>query len=365
MQYLAYISFAFLAFQLCNALVNYLFCQKIHQTSLPGNEQISVLIPARNEEENIGALLNDIGKIKNPHLEILVFDDQSTDRTAQKVQACARANANIQLIQSKGLPSGWLGKNHACYQLARKAKGRYLLFIDADVRLQGNIVTDAINYLRQYHLGLLSIFPTQIQKTVGEKLTVPIMNYILLTLLPLICVRTSPFKSHAAANGQFMLFDADTYRKVQPHELFRHSPVEDLSISRHLKKQKIKTACLTGEKRVKCRMYKSYNQAFQGFSKNVLMFFGNKPLFAFLFWTFAAFGFLPVLLCQPQHLLLYMAGMLLVLSTYSITGKQNVLYNILFFPLHLVFLLNIIVKNMALNKQQQFTWKGRNIYSSY
>ena len=363
MQYLAYISIGFLAFQLINVLLNFIFHQKIKKATLPLNEQISILIPARNEEHNIRFLLDDLQKMKNSTFEIIIFDDQSTDNTASIVQEYANIDKRIKLVQSDKLPNDWLGKNHACYQLAQLAKGNYYLFVDADVRLHGSIIEDAVSFLKKHKLGLLSVFPTQIQKSLGEKLSVPVMNYILLTLLPLIFVRLSPFSSHAAANGQFMLFNAFTYKKNQPHIVFKSSPVEDIAISRYFKKQKIKIACVTGEKRIKCRMYKSYNEARNGFTKNVFMFFGNQPVLAFLFLMFATLGFIPVLISQPNNLPIYFIVIIFIQIVYSITSNQGVLLNVLLFPAQLLFLFQVMIKSVFIKKHKQYTWKGRNIYS--
>ena len=361
MHYLAYISLAFLAMQFVNVLLNFIFSQKIKNSATQNDDLISVLIPARNEEENIGPLLQSLSEMKNTRLEILVFDDESTDLTSTIVAEYSKINPAIKLLKSEGLPSGWLGKNHACFRLAEKATGAYYLFIDADVKLQGGIITDTVSYLKKYRLGLLSIFPTQLLQTVGEKLTVPVMNYILLTLLPLIFVRISPFSSHSAANGQFMLFDASVYRKFQPHRHFKSSAVEDISISRFFKKKKIKIACITGEKRVECRMYTSYEAALNGFTKNVFMFFGNNPIIAFVFWTLSTLGFMPVIIWKWQYFPVYLLLVLLIQLIYSAAGRQNPLTNTAFFPLQLGFLLQVMVKSLSLKKQKQSTWKGRNI----
>ncbi|PIE88061.1 MAG: glycosyl transferase, partial [Bacteroidetes bacterium] len=306
-RYLAYLSIGFISFQFLNVLLNLLFRQRIGKTVSPSDEMVSVLIPARDEAHNIGFLLDDLSKIRGTNLEIIIFDDQSTDDTCAVVERHASSDPRIQLIRSEStLPEGWLGKNHACYQLAKQAKGSYYLFIDADVRIEGNIISDALAYLKKHQLGLLSIFPVQILKSRGEKITVPMMNYILLTLLPLIFVRVSPFPSHSAANGQFMFFDALTYRKTQPHKHLKSSHVEDIAIARYFKKQRIKIACTTHEERIQCRMYQSYGEALSGFSKNIIMFFGNKRLLALLFALFTALGFLPVLMALPTIFPLYL-----------------------------------------------------------
>lgn len=363
MQYLVYISFGFFGFQLLNVLINFIFRQTIEKTEIQNNELISVLIPARNEENAIGFLLEALYKTKNDNIEILICNDHSTDNTEEIVRKYIKTDSRIKMIQSDSLPNGWLGKNHACYQLAKQAKGRYFLFLDADVVISGNIIADAVAYAKKYNLGLLSVFPKQIQLTTGEKQTVPVMNYILLTLLPLIFVKVSPFKSHAAANGQFMLFDSETYCKLKPHEQFKNSAVEDIAISRFYKNQKIKTACLIGEERIQCRMYNSYNSALNGFSKNIFMFFGDAPAVAFLFWIFGTLGIVPIILYNIHLVFPYLLGVLLIQILYALTCKQNVLSTVLFFPANMFFMLQVMMKALMVKKQKNYTWKGRNIYS--
>ncbi len=352
-----------MALQLINVVLNAIFRQRITSSNLQNNEQISVLIPARNEERNISLLLSDLLKTKAPNIEIIVFDDESTDHTNSVINNFAEQDKRISFIKSDGLPKGWLGKNHACYQLAQKANGQYFLFLDADVRIDSYVIPEAVSYLKKHNLQLLSVFPTQIQKTFGEKISVPLMNYILLTLLPLIFVRVSPFASHVAANGQFMLFNAAAYKKMQPHKLFKDCAVEDIAIARFLKKQNSKIACLTGERRIRCRMYTSYQEAINGFSKNVFMFFGNMPVLAFLFLVFSALGFLPVLFALPQYLVYYFVTLILILTLYSSISKQNIVFNIVLFPLQLLFFIRIIGKAILTRKYKKLDWKGRNIYS--
>ena len=343
-------------------LVNFIFRQTIAKTVVQNNGLISVLIPARNEESTIACLLDALQKMKNSNIEILVCNDHSTDNTEQIISQYAIIDKRIRLIQSDILPNGWLGKNHACYQLAKQAKGSFMLFVDADVALSGNIVADAVAYAKRYKLGLLSVFPKQILLTSGEKQTVPLMNYILLTLLPLIFVRVSPFKSHAAANGQFMLFEAETYKKMQPHHQFKQSAVEDIAISRFYKNNKIKTACLIGEERIKCRMYNSYSYALNGFSKNIFMFFGDAPVVAFLFWAFGILGIVPVVLYNIHLFFPYLLGVLLIQVLYAITCKQSVITTILYYPANMFFMLQVMIKALMVKKQKNYTWKGRNIY---
>ena len=313
------------------AAVNFIFRPALPKGKLSSNDFVSVLIPARNEENNIGNILNDLLHQDYKNIEILVFNDQSTDRTADIVITHAKQDPRIKLISSDGLPDGWLGKNFACYSLANNAKGAYFLFLDADVRISNDIIINAISYSARYELGLVSIFPRQIIRTTGEKVTVPVMNYILLSLLPLILVRKSKRASFAAANGQFMFFNSIVYKLFDPHEIMKHNKVEDIAISRFLKTKNIKVACLVGDHTIQCRMYKGFHEAVNGFSKNVTAFFGNSFMVALLFWLVTTFGFLFVLFAMPfvffvSYIIVYFATRILT----SVVSKQNVVDNILF-----------------------------------
>jgi len=362
MIYLAYIAIGFIGLQLINILANFVFRQKISKVTPPAEVPVSVLIPVRNEEKNIAFLLSDLIKLENYPLEIIVFDDESTDNTVRITEEFSRKDQRIKVIRSEGLPAGWLGKNHACYQLAQNARGQYLLFLDADVRIDASVIPDAIAYMKRYRLQLMSVFPTQILATFGEKASVPVMNYILLTLLPLILVRVSTYPAHAAANGQFMLFEAESYQRLQPHYVFRNSAVEDIAIARFFKKKQLKVACLTGEKRIKCRMYDSYAAAIKGFSKNVITFFGGISLLGFLFWLFSALGFMPVLIALPEYTQLYFIVLAIIIILYAYLSRQNILMHLILYPLHMVFLFTVLLKAVFYKKNKELLWKERNIY---
>ncbi len=363
MIYLIYILLIISFMFLVNATINLLFSQKLKKGNKDPLKLVSILIPARNEEKNIAILLDSIQKLEYKNIEILVFDDQSTDNTGKIVSELSEAYPNIRLISSPGLQKGWLGKNFACHSLANEAKGDYFLFVDADVILEKGIVNDSVELCERDGIGLLSIFPKQVMPTYGEKITVPIMNYILLTLLPLILVRYSPFASHSAANGQFMFFRADYYSRQKPHEFFKDSPVEDIKIARLFKKKKIKTVCLGYDNRVLCRMYKNYSEALNGFSKNVFMFFGGNSFLSILYWATTTLGFLPMLFVNIKFLLLYIPIIIVTRAIVSLASGQNAATNLLLMPLQQLFLLHVIIIALINSKKKTHTWKERNIYS--
>lgn len=365
MVYLAYFIISFSIIQLLVSLVNLLFQSKIVKSTFKVSNRslslVSVLIPARNEEKHIANLLLDLQQQAYSNIEILVFNDLSTDRTTEIVEQFRKNDSRIKLINSKGLPDGWLGKNFGCYSMAVQAKGDFLLFLDADVRINSDIIVNTKAQLKAQKLGLLTIFPKQIMISLGERITVPNMNYILLSLLPLVLVRKAKDQSLAAANGQFMLFDSILYKKMEPHKVMKANKVEDIEIARFYKQNNIPVACLVGDDTITCRMYEGFGEGVNGFSKNVISFFGNSFFMAILFWAITTFGFIPVVLALPSFLPIYL---LLVISTrviISVVSNQSIIQNLLLLiPQQLA--LGVFIYQAFTNKiKKQYQWKGRSI----
>ena len=296
------------------------------------------------------------------NIEVIVFNDQSTDRTEEIITEFTKKDARIKLVNSNGLPEGWLGKNYACYSLSKHAKGNLLLFLDADVRISNDIIINTITHSIKHNLGLLSIFPKQIMMTLGERITVPNMNFILLSLLPLILVRKSTYSSLSAANGQFMLFNSTNYFDTNPHELMKADKVEDIEIARYFKNNNIPVACLTGNDTIKCRMYEGYSEAVNGFSKNVINFFGKSFIVATLFWLVTTFGFIPILLSfSPMVSILYLITIIATRVFISIVSRQNILLNLMLVIPQQITMGIFIYKAFINTTKKQYQWKGRNI----
>jgi glycosyltransferase involved in cell wall biosynthesis len=362
MLYIAWFVILFTLLQLLIAFVNFIFRSKLPKGNLGEKPLVSILIPARDEEKNIGNILNDILHQDYFEIEVIVFNDLSSDRTAEIVKEYALPDSRISLLNSDLLPEGWLGKNWACHTLSEAAIGEYLLFLDADVRVGNGLIANAISYAKHFKLALVSIFPKQIIKTFGEKFTVPNMNYILLSLLPLILVRKSGFSSLAAANGQFMLFDSKIYKTYKLHEKMKSKMVEDIEIARYLKNRKNKIACLVGDSSIQCRMYSSFKEAINGFSKNVSAYFGNSVILATLFWLITTFGFLIVLFELPLLFFSgFMVAFILTRIIISIISKQSIKDGLLFLIPQQMSCGLFIFKAFINNNIKSYQWKGRAI----
>jgi hypothetical protein len=360
--YLAYFVIGFTVLQLLVALINLVFREKPESGEISGSPMVSVLIPARNEEKNIPNILCDLQNQAYRNIEVIVFNDMSDDRTAEIVAGFGKEDNRIRIINSTALPEGWTGKNYACHSLADAASGEYFLFIDADVRLSGKIICDMIHMAEKKGLSLISIFPKQMTVSVGEKISVPDMNLILLTLLPLVFVRKLSFPSLSAANGQFMFFRSGEYREIKPHAKLRDDKVEDIGISRLFKRNNLRIACLTGNSTVECRMYTGLCEAIEGFSKNVGAFFGNSLILAFLFWLVTTLGFIPVLVLTPLPLfMLYILLFFMVRILVAIASEQEAVENLLY-CIPMQFILGIFIYKAILNKYSGgYVWKGRKV----
>jgi hypothetical protein len=206
----------------------------------------------------------------------------------------------------------------------------------------------------------MSAFPVQEMKSFGEWLSIPIMNWILVTHLPLISVRKSRIKTLAAANGQFMLFEARNYRAKQYHKLFRSDPVEDIKIISFIKKERLRVETLLSRGQISCRMYNSLPDAVRGFSKNVIDFFGGSVILLLLYIAITGVGFWAVLFYMPlvtfTAYLVVLAGMKVAASHLS---RQPWLPNLLLFPLQQLVFIVLAVNSLYQKLTGRFFWKGR------
>ncbi|MGK0386563.1 MAG: glycerol-3-phosphate acyltransferase PlsY, partial [Patiriisocius sp.] len=323
MIYFCYFLITLLIIRLLIALVNYLsFAYLPKIMSLTTAPNVSILIPARNEEENIGTLLKQLSTFEYSMLEIIVYNDHSTDKTESIVKEWATLKPNIKLLNADVLPQGWLGKNHACHQLSQAATGNILLFLDADVSVGKDLIKRSISHLQKYELHLLSIFPKQIVTSLGEKVSVPLMNWILLSLLPLALIRKSKNEVFSAANGQFMMFKADTYKAIWPHEICKSHKVEDIAIIRLFKQKGLTSDTRLGDSDISCRMYVGLGDAIEGFTKNIFELFGNSILLTITFGFLTTIApFVVYFTMGVWWLTAYIAGVILIRFFVSLASR--------------------------------------------
>ncbi len=240
-----------------------------HASALPA---ISVLIPARDEEAVIEQAVRSVLASRDVSFEVVVMDDHSTDRTIAIVQQLALDDPRVRLVQAPALPSGWNGKQHACWSLAHAAKHDLLCFVDADVRLEPEALTRMTAFLHQSNtapsLALVSGFPHQQTVTWMEWLLLPLIHFVLLGFLPITRMRKSSDPAYAAGCGQFLLARRDAYFACGGHEQIKSTMHDGLLLPRLFRASGFRTDLADLTSLAKCRMYRDARQVWQGLAKN-------------------------------------------------------------------------------------------------
>jgi glycosyltransferase involved in cell wall biosynthesis len=245
---------------------------------------VSVLMPVRNEERHICEALRTI--VRQPGiLEILVYNDHSTDRTADLVSEVAREHPAVRTVPTAPLPAGWYGKPFACYQLAAHARGRWLLFLDADARLTDNAVPAMVEAAEDYRATLISFWPRLEMTTVGEKIFMPLLNFVVFSLFPAPLSFTMDLPSLGLAHGACILADRAAYQRVGGHAQVGTELFEDTALARVWRRFGERSLCVDGQHVVRVRMYETLAALWRGFEKIVFPAFRRVSSFI-LFYIF-------------------------------------------------------------------------------
>jgi chlorobactene glucosyltransferase len=239
---------------------------------------VSVLIPARDEAENIVACLESLQRQDYTNFEILVLDDNSVDETADIVSQMAAKDNRIQLIRGKSLPEDWAGKPFACYQLAKKARGSWLLFVDADTTHASHMLRSVLAIALELKTSLLSGFPRQLATSLPQKLAIPVLYFVILSWLPLWWLQRSRQSKPSLAIGQFLLFPAAEYWRIGGHKAVKSRILEDVWLGIEINRHGGRHLAVDLSPVVSCNMYRSLGAMWEGFIKWVYSVTALSPV---------------------------------------------------------------------------------------
>ena len=228
---------------------------------------ISVLIPARNEEQNIETCLKSIQRQDYPNFEIIVLDDNSIDQTAAIVERLAAKDERIRLLKGQPLPNGWAGKPFACNQLAENARGSWLLFIDADTTSEMHMLRSTLAVAIDLKLSLLSGFPRQMAESLPEKIALPVMYFFLMAWVPLWWLHRAAGRRPSITIGQFLLFRKDEYWRIGGHMAVKDRILEDVWLGVETVHQGGRHIAIDLSTVFNCRMYRDVGAMWEGFVK--------------------------------------------------------------------------------------------------
>jgi glycosyltransferase involved in cell wall biosynthesis len=243
--------------------------------------ELTVIVPARNEEDCLVACLNSLVQQSDQvfalgrNWELIVVDDQSTDRTAE----IARSIPGVTVMRANKMEKGWTGKANAIWTAARRARGRWLLFTDADTVHEPGDLHRAMHEAARYKVGMLSYSPRQIVNGFVQRTLMPLIFCELAVAYPPAKV-SDPNQRIAAANGQFLLVEREAYRRLGGHKAVADRVLEDVELANLAKRRKIGLRFRYAEDAVATQMYRTTSAMIEGWSKNLVLLFNNALFLA-------------------------------------------------------------------------------------
>jgi len=246
---------------------------------------LTVIVPARNEEDCLGACLESLVSQSEEIFELgrdwelVVVDDQSTDGTPRIAKEFAGRFAGVSVEGAGKLEKGWTGKANAVWTAARKARGRWLLFTDADTVHEEGDLRRAIHEAMRHKAGMLSYSPRQVVSGLVQRTLMPLVFCELALAYPPGKV-SDPNQRLAAANGQFLLVEREAYRRVGGHASVADKVLEDVQLAFLAKRRKVGLRFRYAEDAVSTRMYRSTGAMIEGWTKNLALLFDNALVLA-------------------------------------------------------------------------------------
>jgi glycosyltransferase involved in cell wall biosynthesis len=247
--------------------------------------ELTVIVPARNEEQSIGECLRSLVAQSESLFELgrdwelIVVDDHSTDKTAE----IARSFAGVTVVEAAKLEKGWTGKNNAIWTAARKARGRWILFTDADTIHEPGDLHRAIHEASRHKAGVLSYSPRQLVSGIWQRTLMPLVFSELALAYPPAKV-SDPNQRVAAANGQFLLVEREAYRKLGGHPSVKDRVLEDVELAFLAKRRRVGLRFRYAPDALSTRMYRTTGAMIEGWTKNLALLFNNALATALWKW---------------------------------------------------------------------------------
>lgn len=299
---------------------------------------VSIIIPACNEEPTLEPALRSLVRMDYLHREIIVIDDRSTDGTYALMKKLAREFPEIRLEQVSELPPGWLGKNHALYFGAKRARGEILLFTDADVVMAPATLSLAVAFFTREGLDHLSlIWRNEARGGLLNAMVVDALGGLFLLLRPW-NVRNKSSRAFAGI-GAFNMIERSAYQKLGGHAALKMHPIDDIMLGKKVKQQGFVQDCLVGGDFVRVRWYESLEEMSRGLMKNIFALYNYRltyvavVIFGIILMTIA-----PVwgLFLASGTARLFFAGAVLCRFTVFVQNARGIKVSSALFPWSLV-----------------------------
>ena len=342
------------------ALFNF-FTIRIPRNKAAVSTPVTVLLPVRNEQANVGPCVAGLMAQKDvKQLQVIIINDQSTDNTAEVLKAAIGADSRFSVIEADGPRDGWLGKVSALHTGFARSTGEIIICLDADVRLEPDAIARAVNQLQDLSLDFVSPYPRQIAGTFSEKLIQPLLHWSWMSTVILRLAEKVPHRSTAVANGQFFLIRAKALTAIDGFTSVSAKILDDVELARSLITAGFSGVVTEGSGISHTRMYTNFDEIRQGYGKSLHKAFGGAlgAIVASLF--IAATGLAPLLLILDGYFIGWIAYLCIALTRVlsAIRSRSNPLYALLH-PLSAALLLYLIAYSWA--KRGSIQWKGRTV----
>ena len=334
---------------------------------------VGVIIPARNEAENIEECLASLTKSRYPNFEIIVVDDRSEDGTAELARTVPAGNAErLVVIDGEALPKGWLGKPWACQQGARATSADLLVFADADTTHGDRLLSRSITELQNENADLLNVLGFQVMESFWEYLVQPQIFLAVVFRHPDLerSARSSQWQD-GVANGQFMLMPRTSYEAIGGHESVRDRVLEDLALAQTVKRHGRTFVIRIAMDDLRTRMYRSLTGMIAGWSRLIQMgaaqgqpllaSFGVVTVTTLCFWIVPPLVLMSTLAGFEGETLLIWSALVCGLSVGIHAAFLHFLggpaYYAVFYPLGSFVVIYIMIRSKI--RAGDVEWKGR------
>ncbi len=341
-------------------IVNLRVFRRLEEARETPRSRVSIVIPARNEERYIGAALDRALQQDYPDFEVIVVDDGSEDGTAAEIASRA-SDRRLTTLSSRPLEPGWLGKPNALASGATKATGEWILFMDADVRLEPGALRDSVAACERRRWDYLALLAHFEREGFWEEVLMPIVPIAAFVHLPSF-LTLFPKSRFAAGAGAFGLVRRDAYEAIGGHETIRGSVVDDLRLAMELKRAGYVCRARTGDHLLRLRMYHGLREIVDGFTKNAHAVFGKSVLRPVLFVLSSLFvGLTPFLWpLQGTAALGGSLALLLFCRTLVQLRLRFPLWPVLLSPVTTVVGLFIVLRSLRMARGEGVVrWRGR------
>ncbi|UCF83550.1 MAG: glycosyltransferase [Desulfobacteraceae bacterium] len=335
-----------------------------------GTQKISVIIPARNEEQDIATSLQSVLNQEGVDLEVIVVNDHSTDRTGEIVDDMAQSDSRLKVLHDPALTQGWLGKCNAMQKWADEATGDYLLFTDADILHSPGCFATALNVMQEEAYDFISLLPFLENQSFWENVNMPIYFFGIAKLLATQGLE-DPDSPNALASGALMLISVRVFREIGGFQGVKGEMLDDVGLARLLKKQGYRVGFRLAPEYLRVRLFKNVSDTFWGTTKNILVAVEGHPWLGIPLIILGVLQNWTPLFAVALGVLSRDGFLLLVgVATYGIQylsffSVQRLLdfrpLKLLFFPLAAIVAACCILRALSYHIKGAILWRGREI----